>query len=74
MTKLNYYCFALLSIAGFTFTTGALAQDLTGLEIMERMEEFQRSSSDSAFNRMQLSTCKFPQHCKAVNIETYHID
>ena len=35
----------------------ASAQNLSGLEIMERVEESQRATSDSAFNRMQLSTC-----------------
>lgn len=37
----------------------AKAQELTGLEIMETVEDYQRATSDSAFNRMQLSTCKF---------------
>ena len=35
------------------------AQELTGHEIMEQVEEYQRQTSDSAFNRMQLSTCRF---------------
>ena len=35
------------------------AQNLSGLEIMERVEDSQRATSDSAFNRMQLSTCRF---------------
>lgn len=35
------------------------AQSLTGMEIMEKVEDYQRATSDSAFNRMQLSTCKF---------------
>ncbi len=30
-----------------------------GREIMEQVEEYQRATSDSAFNRMQLSTCRF---------------
>ena len=30
-----------------------------GREIMSRVEEYQRATSDSAFNRMQLSTCRF---------------
>ena len=30
-----------------------------GLEIMRQVEEYQRATSDSAFNRMQLSTCRF---------------
>jgi len=37
----------------------AFAQSLTGMEIMERVEDFQRATSDSAFNKMQLSTCRF---------------
>ena len=39
--------------------TPVRAQELTGLEIMEQAEDFQRRTSDSAFNRMQLSTCRF---------------
>jgi outer membrane lipoprotein-sorting protein len=42
-----------------TVSASTTAQELTGLEIMETVEDFQRSTSDSAFNRMQLSTCKF---------------
>ena len=30
-----------------------------GMEIMRQVEEYQRATSDSAFNRMQLSTCRF---------------
>ncbi len=30
-----------------------------GREIMEQVEAYQRATSDSAFNRMQLSTCRF---------------
>ncbi len=37
----------------------SLAQSLTGREIMERTDDNQRSISDSSFNRMQLSTCRF---------------
>ena len=37
----------------------AAAQSLSGLEIMELVEENQRATTDSAFNRMQLSTCRF---------------
>lgn len=32
------------------------SQTMTGREIMEMAEDFQRASTDSAFNRMQLST------------------
>jgi len=41
------------------FTSYSLAQALTGQEIMQRVEDYQRATTDSAFNRMQLSTCKF---------------
>lgn len=57
---MNHAKFKLLSAAILlTFSASVAAQDLTGLEIMETVEDFQRSTSDSAFNRMQLSTCKF---------------
>lgn len=36
-----------------------LAQELTAREIMELVEDYQRATTDSAFNRMQLSTCRF---------------
>ncbi len=35
------------------------AQQPSGREIMDLVDEAQRATSDSAFNRMQLSTCKF---------------
>ncbi|HAG72063.1 MAG TPA: outer membrane lipoprotein-sorting protein [Gammaproteobacteria bacterium] len=57
---MNHSKFRLLSAAVLlTVSTSLTAQKLTGLEIMQKVEEFQRSTSDSAFNRMQLSTCKF---------------
>ena len=37
----------------------AYAQDLTPLEIMQRVDDNQRRISDSAFNRMRLSTCQY---------------
>jgi len=49
----------LLAAIVLTVSASAVAQELTGLKIMETVEDFQRSTSDSAFNRMQLSTCKF---------------
>lgn len=45
--------------ASILLTANLSAQSLTGMEIMEKVEDFQRATSDSAFNRMQLSTCKF---------------
>ena len=37
----------------------AFAQTLTAREIMQKVDDNQRLVSDSAFNRMQLSTCRF---------------
>lgn len=37
----------------------ASGQDLSPLEIMERVEDNRRATSNSALSRMQLSTCKF---------------
>ncbi len=39
--------------------SSVVAQELSGREIMERVEDLQLATSDSAFNRMQLSTCRF---------------
>lgn len=48
-----------VALVGICLLSPALAQDLDGLEIMRRVEDYQRTTTDSAFNRMQLSTCKF---------------
>lgn len=45
-------------LVSFAASNG-IAQELTGREIMERVEDYQLATSDSAFNRMQLSTCRF---------------
>ena len=37
----------------------SIAQDLSGREIMEKLEDNRRATSNSALSRMQLSTCKF---------------
>ena len=50
---------ALLTLASLIVTPISNGQNLTGREIMELVDEAQRATSDSAFNRMQLSTCKF---------------
>lgn len=55
MTSFTPFASAVLLLVSLTAT----AQELTGLEIMQRVEDYQRATSDSAFNRMQLSTCKF---------------
>jgi len=38
---------------------GAQANSLTGRDILERVEDNQRAISDSVFNRIQLSSCRF---------------
>lgn len=43
----------------FSLPCATLAQELTAREIMELVEDYQRATTDSAFNRMQLSTCRF---------------
>ncbi len=48
---------ALLAQGSGTQTPGAQFPD--GLEIMREVEENQRATTDSSFNRMQLSTCRF---------------
>jgi hypothetical protein len=51
---------------GFAFTTIFLltanslsAQEVSGLDIMKLVDDLQRQSNDSSFNKMQLSSCKF---------------
>ena len=51
------YWFAIVSILLVTMSS-AQAQ-LTGREILERVEENQRATTDAAFNRIQLSSCRF---------------
>jgi len=43
----------------FLFGGAYNAQAQSGLEILEQMEANQRSTSDSAFNRMQMSSCLY---------------
>lgn len=47
------------SICLVAFTNKALTQDLSGFEIMKLVDDAQRETNDSSFNRMQLSSCKF---------------
>ena len=47
------------SICLVAFTSNALAQDLSGFDIMKLVDDAQRETNDSSFNRMQLSSCKF---------------
>ena len=42
-----------------TFFPHASGQELTGFEIMKRSDDAVRSTNDSSFIRMQLSSCKF---------------
>ena len=47
------------SICLVAFTSEALTQDLSGFDIMKLVDDAQRETNDSSFNRMQLSSCKF---------------
>ena len=47
------------SICLVAFTNTALTQDLSGFDIMKLVDDAQRETNDSSFNRMQLSSCKF---------------
>ena len=47
------------SIFLITFAGNTLGQDLNGFVIMKLVDDAQRASNDSSFNRMQLSSCKF---------------
>ena len=58
MIKATYILLAFV-LSSVALIANSSAQDLTGLEIMELVEASQRATSDSAFNRMQLSTCSF---------------
>lgn len=61
MNKTSFFLLATapLILAGLSISSASSAQELTGREIMELVDDAQRATSDSAFNRMQLSTCKF---------------
>lgn len=50
---------ALLIMLALVFPVLANAQDLTAREIMEKLDDNRRATSNSALSRMQLSTCKF---------------
>ena len=47
------FCVAMFSLNAFADT------DLSAREIMERVDEESRKSTDSAFTRMKLTTCKY---------------
>ena len=51
----------LVSLIGILFLLPlqSIAQDLSAREIMEKLEDTRRATSNSALSRMQLSTCKF---------------
>ncbi|MDG1243605.1 MAG: outer membrane lipoprotein-sorting protein [Porticoccaceae bacterium] len=39
--------------------TPTIGAEMTGLQIMQRMEDAQRATNDSSFTRLKLSSCKF---------------
>jgi hypothetical protein len=48
-----------LLLVVFYIPTIANSQTITAIDIMERMEDNQRATSNSALSKMQLSTCRF---------------
>lgn len=54
LRKLKFVLAAVLCIP-----FGVNAQNFSARDIMEQVEDYQRATTDSAFNRMQLSTCRF---------------
>ena len=42
-----------------SFNTPTIGAEMTGLQIMQRMEDAQRATNDSSFTRLKLSSCKF---------------
>ncbi len=47
------------SLALSTFASGIQAAELNAREIVQQMDDTRRASSESAFNRMKLTTCKY---------------
>ena len=41
------------------FNTPIIGAEITGVQIMQRMEDAQRATNDSSFTRLKLSSCKF---------------
>ena len=52
-----YRVFSLIFMA--SFTVSVLGQEITGLSIMQLVDDAQRQTNNSSFNKMQLSSCKF---------------
>lgn len=50
---------AILIVGSWFAASSSFAQELSGREILEQMEDNQRASSNSAFNRMQMSSCLY---------------
>ncbi|MDG2118234.1 MAG: outer membrane lipoprotein-sorting protein [Gammaproteobacteria bacterium] len=52
--------YGLISLIFFTsYTINVCAQEITGLAIMQLVDDAQRQTNNSSFNKMQLSSCKF---------------
>jgi hypothetical protein len=55
-----FFCTILLTISLSAISTDVVAQtDLSAREIIEQVDENQRKTTNSAFTRMKLTTCKF---------------
>ena len=52
-----YKVFSLIFMT--SFTVSVLGQEVTGFSIMQLVDDAQRQTNNSSFNKMQLSSCKF---------------
>lgn len=49
----------IISIAAVLFSSQLMAQEMTALEIMQKTDDMRLQSSDSSFNKMKLTSCKY---------------
>lgn len=59
MAKNCFRLIVLLACAQLVFSVTVTAQDMSAHDILERMEDTERASRNSALVRMQLSSCKY---------------
>ena len=75
MNHLNLKLFVvLLSICLALISPSVIAEtDLSAREIMERVDEESRKSTDSAFTRMKLTTCKYGKKDGKIKCAESHV-
>ena len=60
---------ASIALLNLALNSAALANEDNAQLIMEKMDEQQRLVSDGSLTRSQLSTCKFGQKDKQINLQ-----